>query len=167
MALHVSDGDTVERGQLLFETVSGDLDGLYAAGSTIVSTVSGVVASVNASAGATLNKGDTVLSVYPDDSLEIEIDVEEYDLGSIAVGDEVSIRFNWDENGAHDAQGNVRRDLLPARERRGRRGSVRDRRGLQRLCLLRPGRRHPPCMTVVVTVPEKGVEAAEAAETVE
>ena len=64
-----------------------------------------MVASVNASAGATLNKGDTVLSVYPDDSLEIEIDVEEYDLGSIAVGDEVSIRFNWDENGAHDAQG--------------------------------------------------------------
>ena len=108
VALHVSDGDSVERGQLLFETVSGDLDGLYATGSAITATTSGVVASVNASAGATLNKGDTVLSVYPDDSLEIEIDVEEYDLASIDVGDEVTIRFNWDENGDHDAQGSVR-----------------------------------------------------------
>ncbi len=51
VALHVSDGDTVERGQLLFETVTGDLDGLYATGNEIVSEISGVVASVSASAG--------------------------------------------------------------------------------------------------------------------
>ena len=108
VALHVADGDTVKRGQLLLETVSGDLDGLYATGNRITSTVSGVVSSVNASAGATLNKGDTVLSVYPDGSLEIEIDVEEYDLGSISVGDDVRIRFNWDEDGVHDTQGSVR-----------------------------------------------------------
>ena len=55
VAMHVSDGDSVERGQLLFETVSGDLDGLYATGNEIVSEVSGVVASVNASAGGSVN----------------------------------------------------------------------------------------------------------------
>lgn len=108
VAMHVSDGDEVERGQLLFETVSGDLDGLYATGSDIVCGVSGVVASVNASVGGTLNKGDTLLTVYPDDALEIEIDIEEYDLGAIAEGDTVRIAFNWDETGELDAEGSVR-----------------------------------------------------------
>ena len=108
VALHVSDGDPVERGQLLFETVTGDLDGLYATGNEIVSEISGVVASVSVSAGGTVSKGDTILSIYPDDSLEIEIDVEEYDLGAIAVGDDVRVSFNWDEDGAHDTDGNVR-----------------------------------------------------------
>lgn len=167
VALHVSDGDTVERGQLLFETVSGDLDGLYATGSTIVSTVSGVVASVNASAGATLNKGDTVLSVYPDDSLEIEIDVEEYDLGSIAVGDEVSIRFNWDENGAHDAQGSVRAiSYLPESAEAGVEASATDA-VYNAYVSFAPDDATRLGMTVVVTVPEEGEKAAETAETVE
>ena len=167
VALHVSDGDTVERGQLLFETVSGDLDGLYATGSTIVSTVSGVVASVNASAGATLNKGDTVLSVYPDDSLEIEIDVEEYDLGSIAVGDEVSIRFNWDENGEHDAQGNVRAiSYLPESAEAGAEASAADA-VYNAYVSFAPDDATRLGMTVVVTVLEEGEEAAETAETVE
>ena len=164
VALHVSDGDTVERGQLLFETVSGDLDGLYATGSTIVSTVSGVVASVNASAGATLNKGDTVLSVYPDDSLEIEIDVEEYDLGSIAVGDEVSIRFNWDENGAHDAQGSVRAiSYLPESAEVGAEASATDA-VYNAYVSFAPDDATRLGMTVVVTVPEEGEEETAAAE---
>ena len=164
VALHVSDGDTVERGQLLFETVSGDLDGLYATGSTIVSTVSGVVASVNASAGATLNKGDTVLSVYPDDSLEIEIDVEEYDLGSIAVGDEVSIRFNWDENGAHDAHGSVRAiSYLPESAEAGAEASATDA-VYNAYVSFAPDDATRLGMTVVVTVPEEGVEETAAAE---
>ena len=158
VALHVSDGDTVERGQLLFETVSGDLDGLYATGSTIVSTVSGVVASVNASAGATLNKGDTVLSVYPDDSLEIEIDVEEYDLGSIDVGDEVNIRFNWDENGDHDAQGSVRAiSFLPETAEAGAEASSDA--IYNAYVTFTPDESTRLGMTVIVTVPEAEEEA--------
>ena len=158
VALHVSDGDTVERGQLLFETVSGDLDGLYATGSTIVSTVSGVVASVNASAGATLNKGDTVLSVYPDDSLEIEIDVEEYDLASIDVGDEVTIRFNWDENGDHDAQGSVRAiSFLPETAEAGAEASSDA--IYNAYVTFTPDESTRLGMTVIVTVPEAEEEA--------
>ena len=159
VALHVSDGDTVERGQLLFETVSGDLDGLYATGSAITSTVSGVVASVNASAGATLNKGDTVLSVYPDDSLEIEIGVEEYDLGSIDVGDEVNIRFNWDENGDHDAQGSVRAiSFLPETAEAGAEASSDA--IYNAYVTFTPDESTRLGMTVIVTVPEE--EAGEA-----
>ena len=158
VALHVSDGDTVERGQLLFETVSGDLDGLYATGSAITSTVSGVVASVNASAGATLNKGDTVLSVYPDDSLEIEIGVEEYDLGSIDVGDEVNIRFNWDENGDHDAQGSVRAiSFLPDTAEAGAESAADA--VYNAYVTFTPDESTRLGMTVIVTVPEAAEEA--------
>lgn len=158
VALHVSDGDSVERGQLLFETVSGDLDGLYATGSAITSTVSGVVASVNASAGATLNKGDTVLSVYPDDSLEIEIDVEEYDLASIDVGDEVTIRFNWDENGDHDAQGSVRAiSFLP--ETAGAGAETASDAIYNAYVTFTPDESTRLGMTVIVTVPEAEEEA--------
>ncbi len=164
VALYVSDGDVVERGQLLFETVSGDLDGLYATGSAITSTISGVVASVNASAGAVLNKGDAVLSIYPDDSLEIEIDVEEYDLSSIAVGDEVRIRFNWDESGEHDAQGSVRSiSYLSESAEAGADATVSDAVYNARVAFT-PDDTTRLGMTVVVTVPEAGEEGMDATD---
>lgn len=64
--LHVQDGETVQRGQLLFETVTGSLDGLYAMSNEIVSEVSGIVAQLNVSAGATVNKGDVLLTGLPE-----------------------------------------------------------------------------------------------------
>jgi multidrug efflux pump subunit AcrA (membrane-fusion protein) len=96
LKLHVKDGDLVERGQLLFETVTGALDGLFATDNEILSDVAGVIATVNTSAGANVNKGDTLLTVYTMDTLQIEISVNEYDLISIAEGDEVEITFNYD-----------------------------------------------------------------------
>ena len=96
LKLHVKDGDQVERGQLLFETVTGALDGLFATDNEILSDVAGVIATVNTSASANVNKGDTLLTVYTMDTLQIEISVNEYDLTSIAEGDEVEITFNYD-----------------------------------------------------------------------
>lgn len=96
LKLHVKDGDIVERGQLLFETVTGTLDGLFATSNEILSDVSGVIATVNTSAGANVNKGDTLLTVYTMDTLQIEISVNEYDLAAIAEGDQVEITFNYD-----------------------------------------------------------------------
>ena len=97
LKLHVQDGQRVSRGDLLFETVTGQVDGLYATSNEIMSDVSGVVASVNTSAGATVNKGDTLLTVYTMDSAQIEITVDEYDLTTISEGDKVRISFNYDE----------------------------------------------------------------------
>lgn len=96
LKLHVQDGDQVERGQLLFETVTGTLDGLFATSNEICSDVAGVIATVNTSAGANVNKGDTLLTVYTMDTLQIEISVNEYDLAAIAEGDNVEITFNYD-----------------------------------------------------------------------
>ena len=44
--MHVKAGDTVERGELLFETVTGTLDGLYAPDKQVVSDTAGVIATV-------------------------------------------------------------------------------------------------------------------------
>jgi len=107
LRLHVKDGDSVSRGDLLFETVTGQFDGLYATSNDILSDVSGVVASVNTSAGATISKGDTVLTVYTMDALQIEISVGEYDLVSIKEGDTVTISFNYDEAKEEQTTGTV------------------------------------------------------------
>lgn len=105
--MHVKDGDTVARGQLLYETVLGDLDGLYATSNEIVSQVGGVIASVGVQAGGSVQKGETLLTVYPRESLQVEIDVTEYDLAHIAQGDTVTLSFNWDETGQTQYQGRV------------------------------------------------------------
>ncbi len=96
--MHVRDGDTVARGQLLYETVTGTLDGLYATGNQIVSDVSGIVASVNVSVGGTVGKGDTLLTVYPRDKMQVVIEIDEYDLADIHEGDTLRLEFNYDDS---------------------------------------------------------------------
>ena len=82
--------------ELLFETVTGGLDGLYAPGNAIVCETSGIVASVDAGAGASVEKGGKILSIYPDDATRIEMQVRESDLGLVREGMKVDIEFNWD-----------------------------------------------------------------------
>jgi multidrug efflux pump subunit AcrA (membrane-fusion protein) len=105
--MHVKDGDAVARGDLLFETVADSLDGLYAVSNEIVSDVSGVIASVDVAAGQNVNKGATLITVNPDDSLQIEFSVNEYDLAGIAEGDAVDILFNWEENSGKIYKGTI------------------------------------------------------------
>lgn len=107
LAMHVKDGDTVKRGDILYETVTGSLDGLFATGSEILCDVSGIIASVDVKAGGVINKGDTLITVYPEDSLQIEISIDEYDLSTIKEGDTVDLSFNWDENKTSSVQGIV------------------------------------------------------------
>ncbi|HIQ81876.1 MAG TPA: HlyD family efflux transporter periplasmic adaptor subunit [Candidatus Pullichristensenella stercorigallinarum] len=96
LKMHVKNGDFVERGELLFETVTGGLDGLYAPGNEIICEVSGIVASVDAGAGSSVEKGGKILSIYPDEGTRIEMQVRESDLGLVREGMKVDIEFNWD-----------------------------------------------------------------------
>ncbi len=96
LKMHVENGDFVERGELLFETVTGTLDGLYAPGNEIICEVSGIVAGVDAGAGASVEKGGKILSIYPDEGTRIEMQVRESDLGLVQEGMTVDIEFNWD-----------------------------------------------------------------------
>ncbi|HNW86406.1 MAG TPA: acetyl-CoA carboxylase biotin carboxyl carrier protein subunit [Candidatus Limiplasma sp.] len=107
LTLHVKDGDTVERGQLLYETVTGSLDGLYATSNEIVSDVSGIVASVGASSGSSISKGNTLITVYPRDKMQVEIEIDEYDLVDIQEGDLMSLQFNYSDASTDDAEGTV------------------------------------------------------------
>ena len=107
LKIHVNVGDRVERGELLFETVEGPLDGLYAMDNTIVSGLEGIVASVDAAQGSAVTKGGKLITVYPRDAMQIEMQVSELDLPDIHEGDPVSIEFEWDVDARHTLQGTI------------------------------------------------------------
>lgn len=92
----VANGDYVERGELLFETVEGPLDGLYSPGSEVIAGASGIVASVDAGYGAGVQKGEKIITIHADESMQVEIPVSESELSLIAVGQEVTVEFAWD-----------------------------------------------------------------------
>ncbi len=95
LKIHVKNGDFVERGELLYETVSGDLDGLYAPQCDITAPFAGIVASVDTSAGSNASKNDTVVKLYPVSAMQIAFSVPESDLTSLSVGDPVTVEFDW------------------------------------------------------------------------
>ncbi len=108
LRLCVENGEEVERGQLLFETVEGTLDGLTAPSSgDIAADVSGVIAEVRVSAGQQVVKGDVLLTVYPSDAYLIEVSIPEDLLAAVAVGDAAQIYFNWNEDKAQSRAGTV------------------------------------------------------------
>ncbi len=107
LKLHVQVGDRVERGEVLFETVEGVLDGLYAVDNTIYSPLDGFVASVEAVQGGSVEKGGKLIAVYPKDAMQIEMKVSELDLNEIHEGDRVSIEFEWDADGTLQLDGVV------------------------------------------------------------
>lgn len=105
--LHVKEGDAVTRGQLLYETVSGALDGLYASSNQIVSNVNGIIAAINVQAGASISKGDALLTVYPQNSLLLQISISEYDLNNVSEGDPVTFTMNYRETESTVYRGTV------------------------------------------------------------
>lgn len=107
LKLHVSEGDAVERGELLFETVEGTLDGLYAMDNTIVSGLDGIVASVEASQGSNVEKNGKLITVYPTNAMQVEMYVSEMDLPEVHEGDVVSIEFEWDVDAAMPLSGTI------------------------------------------------------------
>ena len=107
LKLHVAPGDVVERGQLLFETVTGSLDGLYAGDSTVASNVSGIVASVDTKGGAAIEKDAGIITVYPFDRLQIEARVNVLDLYAVHVGDAVEIEFDLNPGSLRRYEGTV------------------------------------------------------------
>ena len=107
LKLHVRAGEAVERGQLLFETVKGGLDGLYAGDSTVASDLSGIVASVDAKPGAAVEKDASLITVYPFNKLQIEAKVNVLDLYAVHEGDSVEIEFDLDPDALRRYSGTV------------------------------------------------------------
>ena len=107
LSLAVADGDSVERGQLLFETVDGTVDPLANFSANVTSDVSGVIAAIKVAAGDKVSKGDVLLTVYQQNSYIIEFSVDEDLLGTVKTGDTVNISFHWNEDDGQTVQGTV------------------------------------------------------------
>ena len=98
VSIAVAAGDTVQRGDLLFETLDGAFDGLYMSGSEIAAGIDGTISQLNAQQGSAIQKGEVVAVLYPEGAMRIEAQVEEANLASIAVGDPVSIELVWNQD---------------------------------------------------------------------
>ena len=105
LKLYVEDGEEVERGQLLFETIEGSSEGQTS--STVYAHTSGAVASIEAQAGDSVQQGSALVKLYPASGYQIKISVPEDMLSEISEGDQVEIRFNWDEDESKVYSGTV------------------------------------------------------------
>ena len=86
-ALHVEQGDTVRRGDLLVEIVDGDLLYNHAPTNKVMSGYAGIVATVEAGAGNTVSDKQTLATIYPSGSLQVAVEVSESDLRNLRIGD--------------------------------------------------------------------------------
>ena len=88
-AVHVSAGEFVERGELLFEYVSGD-------SASLTAEEGGVVVSVAAEAGDSIESGASVVKIAPAEDICVEFRVAEEDAALISIGDRVTLVYAWD-----------------------------------------------------------------------
>lgn len=102
LRMHVQDGEAVERGQMLFETVDGDIVGEDIADNRVHSTVAGVIAEVKAKVGQQVKQGDVLMTVYQPSGYQICMNVPEDMLSTLGNGDACSIFFNWNEGESYD-----------------------------------------------------------------
>ena len=98
VSVAVKDGDTVKRGDLLMETLSGTFEGYEMTGTSVKAEEEGVIVSVAAEAGATVNKGDIVIQMAPVSGMRVEAAVTADDRQALKAGDKVLIELEADES---------------------------------------------------------------------
>lgn len=107
LRVHVKPGDVVERGELLLETVTGTLDGLYAPDTRVVSDRKGVIATVDAGNGTAVEKGAKIATIYPEDGMQVSMVISESDLMDVTVGKKATIEFNWNADAEKRFEGTI------------------------------------------------------------
>ena len=98
VSVAVKDGDTVKRGDLLMETLSGTFEGYEMTGTSVKAEEEGVIVSVAAEAGAAVNKGDIVIQMAPASGMRVEAAVTADDRQALKAGDKVLIELEADES---------------------------------------------------------------------
>ena len=86
--LCVEAGDTVERGQLLYEVGGGE----------IAVTETGILTGIACQPGETVAEGQVVATLVPEDAVGVEIEVDETEISHIAVGDTAQLLFAGQED---------------------------------------------------------------------
>ena len=91
--LYVSEGDVVERGQLLYEICASEE-------TTVVAPVSGVVTAITAAPGDELCSDEAVAAIVQSTDIRVEINVDEAQAATLQSGDRVELTFAADPEGA-------------------------------------------------------------------
>ena len=94
--MHVTEGQQVVRGQLLYEMVKGALPHADTIQPTIFSAVSGVVDTLTVNPGDTVARGDVLMTIVQPEHYIVSFTVEEYELDEITVGQHVNITMDWE-----------------------------------------------------------------------
>lgn len=89
LKLHVSEGEYVERGELLYEFIDGD-------SAEITASADGILYAAELQAGDAAQKGQTVFSIVSWDDIRIEIEVEEEAAATLCIGDSVAMTYACD-----------------------------------------------------------------------
>ena len=87
--MHVTEGEYVERGELLFEYADSDTTALSA-------PADGIVAEIAAAQGDRVEKGAAVMQIAPYDQIYVEIQVDETAVGAMQTGDAVELVYTAD-----------------------------------------------------------------------
>lgn len=98
LRLHVQDGEAVERGQLLFETVDGVISEDVITDSTVRTSLNGVAAEIQVKAGQKVSQDDVLLTLYQPQDYQVRFSIPEDMLSLISTGDKVTLSFNWNED---------------------------------------------------------------------
>ena len=107
LRMHVADGEEVERGQLLFETVDGIIDQSVIDNASVCAEKSGVVAEVKARAGQKVSQGDVIMTLYQPGDYQIKFSIPEDMLTQVKAGDSAKLYFNWNEDKTEPCDGSV------------------------------------------------------------
>ena len=94
----VSNGDQVKRGDLLLETLDGSFDGLYMSGTEIPAGQAGIIGSLNAAQGSSIQKDSIAAVIYPLNTVRVEAYVPEDSRSLIQEGETVTIELEADES---------------------------------------------------------------------
>lgn len=99
----VKAGDEVKRGNLLMETLVGT-----GHETEIGSSQGGVVAKLLVAPGEAVEENAVVAVIWPNDAMQIEIEVNENDLTYIHEGDTVDLLFDWEVERSASRTGTVK-----------------------------------------------------------
>lgn len=93
LKVHAAQGQSVRAGDLLFETVGADAapDGLSA---QIYAPSAGVMGAIAVQDGQQVYKGQLLCTIHDESALQVTADVDEMDLGALAVGDSLPVVFD-------------------------------------------------------------------------
>ena len=94
---HVASGDTIKKGDLLFETIEGDVPSGTMNADRILSPCAGTLASLSVPLGEGVESGKVVAEIYPDDMLRVKALVPEGALSEISLQDTVYISSQYQE----------------------------------------------------------------------